>query len=55
MCPYEAELVHDIVDSDEERYDEEDDSNGTVVGIVAWWVGSLWGSICLLRFHRTTV
>ncbi len=27
LCPYEAELVHDIIDSDEEeRYS--DDSNG---------------------------
>ena len=25
---YEPELVHDIIDSDEEYYEDEDDSNG---------------------------
>ena len=29
LCPYEAELVHDIIDSDEGRCtDDEEDSNG---------------------------
>ena len=30
VSPYEAELVHDIFDTDEERYEDEDDSNGRV-------------------------
>ena len=34
---YEPELVHDIIDDMEERYDDEDDSNGR-------GKGSDWGS-----------